>query len=156
MVAALGEAHPLAGLAQAPAALAVGHIQLQVERGHRADLQPPLRRRGGRPLQFDPDPPGIGVLADAGAAVGRPEARLHGRVGHVLDAQLATGVFQQGDMPVQFLSAAVGLQLYGRGLQPPAEQAQAQHQQQRMRERASHRVDSLNRVLNGVGNWPGV
>ena len=114
VVAPFGEADPFAGLPLYPATLAVRAVQLQVELGHRADFQPPARRCLGATLQLQLDPPRVGILADAGAAVGRGEALLDGRVGHVGDAQRAADILQQLDLPVQRLPAGVTPQFYRR------------------------------------------
>ena len=114
VVAPLGEADPFAGLPLYPATLTVRAVQLQVELGHRADFQPPARGCLGATLQLQLDPPGVGILADAGTAVGRGEALLDGRVGHVGDAQRAADILQQLDLPVQRLPAGVTPQLYRR------------------------------------------
>ncbi|MCY1529782.1 hypothetical protein D9M68_649470 [compost metagenome] len=126
MVAAFRVRHGIAGVTGDPAALAVGQVELQVEDGDAGVFQPPLAGCLWRALQGDLDPPGITALADGGAPGGWLEAALHGRIGHVGDAQLTADVFQQLDLLIQRETAAFIRQQYRRGVGRAAHAGQAQ------------------------------
>ena len=143
MVAAALIADALARFPRLPAAHAIRQKEAQIELGDRADLQPPLAWCVAGGLQADLDPPGVAALADTGLAGGWHETLLHGRVGHVGDAQLAAGIFQQLDLSVQLLPAAAGLQQDWRGHQLTAEARQAGPQEY-LQDCAPHRLRSLN------------
>ncbi len=106
VVAPFVKADQLAGLTLGPATVAVRQIDAQVFQGHRANFQPPSRRRVAGPLQRDPNPPGVRALADAGLALRRLKARLHLRALQVRHLQLGAGIHQQFHMGIQ-TSAAV-------------------------------------------------
>jgi len=68
----------------------------------------------------------MAALADGGPAIGRLEAALHGRVGHVGDAQLRADIFQQLYLFIQQHAAAGAVEQDGRRTGPVGQAGQAQ------------------------------